>query len=127
MKFKYKRDKSKFNKPPDWVDIAAFMVLKMVVQIIDMMSLLLGCGEIWITCYIAGRAYKSQHPKGLAVDIRCCPKGAGKKPRKWFWMMKLLGKTLHAFNPDIRFVMHEKLLGTPDQHVHVEVREGAKL
>jgi len=127
MQCKYKKDCKQFSDPPEFVDTAAFFVLFTVVQIIDLISILLGCGEIWITCFIDYRPYKSQHPKGLAVDIRCHQKGIGAKPVKWYWMMKWLGKALNTFNRNIVFVMHESVFGKKNEHVHVEVRTGAKI
>ena len=123
MKFKHEDDRAAFHVPPSFVDMGLFTLLRGVVQIIDLISVVLGCGEIWITCYIAARPYPSQHPKGLAVDIRCHQKGEGAKPLKWYWMIEMLGRALHAFDERIVFNMHKGQYNKPNEHVHVHVTE----
>jgi len=127
MQFKHVEDREQWENPPGFVDMVAFFVLRTVAQVIDLVSVLLGCGEIWITCFIADRLYKSQHPKGLAFDVRCRQKGIGSKSVRWYWMMKWFGKALNTFNSNIRFIMHESEFGKSNQHVHVEVKTGARI
>lgn len=124
MRFKHDKDRKQFENPPVFVDVAAHFVLRCTVQIIDLISVVFGCGEIWITCYIADRSYKSQHPMGLAIDIRCHQTGEGSKPRKWYYAMEVLGRMLNMLNDNIMFVMHSHQYGTPNEHVHVHVLNG---
>ncbi len=120
-RFKHESDRKQFECPPAFVDPVGWNLLTIVVKIIDLISVMLGFGEIWITCYIDDRPYKSQHPKGLAVDIRCHRTGDGAKPSKWYWAMGLLSKALHMLDKRIVFVMHEKQYGEPNEHIHVHV------
>lgn len=121
MRCKHEKDREQFDNPPSFVDMALFTLLRGVVQIIDLISVISGCGEIWITCYIAERSYSSQHPEGLAVDIRCHQGGEGQKPLKWYWFMDLLGIALHAFDERIVFIMHKGQYGKLNEHIHVHV------
>ena len=99
--------------------VRANVKLEKVVGLIDDISQLLGEGEITITSFLRPRNMNSYHSVGQAKDIRTHDKSAN-----WLVAMRALYNILRI-DPEIQFVFHDELIGTPNAHLHVEIDDGS--
>lgn len=105
----------------DWPQLDKFptkenLELRQMVEIIDKLSQLMGCGEITITSYYRPDPH-SLHGYGQAVDIRVKDKSSA-----WYFGMNLFGLALSLWNPRFRINPHLNLFREPHQHIHLEIR-----
>ena len=96
-------------------------MLHMYLRIIDLISILLGCGDIVITDLLrtGDKWIHSLHHKhyGLAADIR-----VRDKPLWWYFCIVSICKAIEIANPKIRINPHWGDYGKDNQHIHIEIR-----
>ena len=92
-------------------------LLRQFVQVVELISILTGHGELTMTSFIRLNNLHSLHYYARALDIRV------KDKSQWFYYpMCLIGLALGLMNENIRMNPHNELYGKPEQHIHIEIR-----
>ena len=92
--------------------------LRQYVYLLDLLSLMLGFGELTITSFIRLDNTKSLHYYARALDIRVKDKSA-----YFYWGMSMIGQAIFAMNKQFRMNCHMELYNKIHQHIHIEIRE----
>lgn len=109
------------NDAQEWNNISKHtsernLLLREYVQVLGLISIMLGFGAIVITSYIRLGKKTSCHYYGWAVDIR-----TRDKPEIWYFCMVSIGRAIELLNPRFRMNPH---FNTRDSapHLHIEIR-----
>lgn len=119
MEFKYDRDRRQWYDQPTACDKAANAKLKMLVGWVDVFCKLMGWGPITITSYWRPDDKKSYHSILQAVDIR-----SKDKPPELRTYLVGFESVLKRGDPTLQIYMHEELIGQPNEHIHIAVKDG---
>ncbi len=116
MLWKSESDKEDWDKLSE--DSSKYHIkLRQFVQVLELISILTGYGELTITSFIRLDNMKSLHYHARALDIR-----VKDKPSAWYYSMALIGLALGILNKSVRMNPHYKLYGKSQQHIHIEIR-----
>ena len=108
------------DPPPDRRQ--AWKLLKQFVQVLDILSVILGFGEITVTDLLrAPKQKKSYHAVWQAADIR-----SKDKPLAWKCFMWSLGVLIASVNWRFQIYPHFEEWGKPNEHFHIAIRIGEK-
>jgi hypothetical protein len=120
MRFKYPNDERDFLSQPAACNLLANAKLKELIALIERFTRVTGCGEITITSYYRPLDYDSYHSILQAADIR-----SKDKPNSWKEGIGYLSLACKAVEPTLQIYMHPELKGTPGEHIHVAIKDGA--
>jgi hypothetical protein len=120
MRFKHPDDERDFLSQPVSCNLSANAKLKELIAFIERFTQMTGCGEITITSYYRPMDRNSYHSILQAADIR-----TKDKPDSWKKAIGLLSLACMAVSPTLQIFMHPELKGSPDEHIHVAIKDGA--
>ena len=120
MRFKHPQDERDYLSQPAACNLIANARLKELISLIERFTQVTGCGEITITSYFRPDDRGSYHSILQAADIR-----SKDKPESWQEAIGFLSLAFKAVDPSLQIYMHPDLKGTPDEHIHVAIKDGA--
>lgn len=123
---KYKTDQIKqdwINPNPPSERNEAHRMLREFVYLIDRLSVILGFGEVTMTCFLREKVVDNPtyHTVFQAVDLR-----TKDKPLVWKWAIYAIGVIIEKLNWKFQIYPHFESWGKPDEHFHIAIREGEK-
>ena len=108
--------RAKLSEKPE----RGFIKLMKVIDVINVMSELIGYRSVTITSFLRKADYKSYHSEGLAVDIR-----THDKDPEWISAVRVLSNVLKSFDKELYFNFHDELKGTGREHIHIAIKDGS--
>lgn len=121
MLFKYDRDRDCWYNLtlPQKYDKVANAKLKKLVGWVDVFCQLMGWGEITVTSYWRPDDEKSYHSILQAADMRMRD-----KPQSLRAYLAGFESILRQRDETLQIYQHEELIGKPDEHIHIAVKDG---